>query len=53
MIDAWQCLVYELAAPLGPEASAIMAGFAIYIGCDLHLTQAGENYLEAYQEGLE
>jgi len=48
--DDWQtslqALTYEALAPYGPVWAALGAGFAVYIGTQLHLTPAGERYLE-------
>lgn len=48
MTDLYQATIYELAAPLGPHWSAILAGFAVVIFSTLYITPAGVRYLERY-----
>lgn len=44
---AWQTLTYEGLAFLGPQLSALWSGFAVMIWGELHLTPAGQAYLDA------
>lgn len=45
--DGIQRAIYEATAFLGPIASALLAGFAIVVCCELQLTAAGARYLAA------
>lgn len=47
---ALQAFTYEALAFLGPELSALCAGFAIMICGEMYVTPAGEAYLESLEE---
>ena len=46
---ALQVLTYEALAFLGPVWSAVCSGFAVMIFGELHLTPAGQAYLESLE----
>ncbi|MCA1379446.1 hypothetical protein I6F34_01250 [Bradyrhizobium sp. BRP05] len=46
---ALQAITYEALAFLGPELSALCAGFAVMIYGELYITPAGEAYLESLE----
>lgn len=46
----WQKWTFEAFAPMGPEISALAAGFAVIVWGEMYITPAGEAYLASMED---